>query len=486
MSTIAKNPLSNLIDNSRQFSTLDRTLQLHTQLDIKQKTGEILEQIRNLSQKPIQTDFKNADVMETSTDKQVLVRLAEDIKPVFTYMDLLVKNLGEHLKPGQKPAKRSLLSEDLLKGVVEVERFLKDRLTKAAELMENPIAEGLLRLTAHDVNIAPYFQCIRTVLQNEKVANKFSAVKEIWSKAKEPLHKQKELLESFFQRIENAVNGEIKSTQRLGYKEFLANLGRAVDLISVHHGAALDKRLTINNASIIPPLGETHNPFDYTFSRSSFPIGLDAETLKVLLRNIVINALENSPKDTKLNLEMEIISTDRRRKDLIKPHLLIKLNNPIADYQRFQEKDILENINQGVQISTKKNQSITNGTFLKTVRELLIANGGDLSISVLEKGSLPAALSQTVSIPITEAFNLKKHFSAFGLELEPNSGQRDPDNVRNRIYDIAGLVSAMSERRKDFKARIAAEEFLNRYGFSSKSAEFQLTIKFPLEKSPEI
>lgn len=484
MTKIYQRSLSNLINGSRQSHILKQASESDNK-NIAVKTQEILEQIKDLSSKPLLRNFKD-DAMELSADKQVLAQLSEDIKPVFTYMDLLVRNLGEYLKPAQTSRKRSPLSEDLLKGVVEVERFLKARLTQAAELMDNPLAEGLLRLTAHDVLISPHFQRISTALNNPQTKNKFLAVKSIWNSIKEPLNRQKELLESFFQRIDNVVNGEIKSTQRLSYKEFLVNLGRTVDLIAVQHGSALDQRLTINNASIIPPLGETHNPFDYTFSKNSFPVTLDAETLKVLLRNIVVNALENSSEQSKLNLEMKVITADGRKKNPIKPHLLIKLSNPIRDYQEFQNKDILENIIQGSQISTKQNPSSTNGTFLKTAKEILTANGGDLSVSVLEKDNLSAALSQNVSVPITEAFNLKKHFSAFGLDLELNSGQRDVDNLRNRIYDISGLLSAMSERRKDFKARIAAEEFLNRCGFSNKSAEFQVTIKFPLEKSSEI
>ena len=102
---------------------------------------------------------------------------------------------------------------------------------------------------------------------------------------------------------------------------------------------------------------------------------------------------------------MKVITADGRKENPIKPHLLIKLSNPIRDYQEFQNKDILENIIQGSQISTKQNPSSTNGTFLKTAKEILTANGGDLSVSVLEKdnSNKSAEFQVTIKFPLEKS-----------------------------------------------------------------------------------
>jgi hypothetical protein len=357
-----------------------------------------------------------------ATDIQILDRLTEQLKPTFEYLDLLVQNINHYINT--KKARKNPV-EELLKGTVQLERFFKKKLLDASKEITNPLITNLLQLTAHDVNLFANFGRISTIFKNDKIADKRQACENTWKgtstsqSIQTNLIEQKKLISSFFQRIEKISKGKIGLYQAVSHKDFRENLGKLFDQVQRDNSrlseTLLTNRLTLNDQAITPAEGKTKNPFDITFTKKDFPIKVDPLLLNTILRNIINNAIENSPPDSKLNLEINIVKEETGTE---KPYLHIKLSNPLADPRGFTEKRILENLNTGKQTSTKQNPTETNGTFLKTLRSLMQQNDGLLQISTTTKDQTNLSLREKSSQTLkTLEFNLELKYP-----LEKTSG----------------------------------------------------------------
>jgi signal transduction histidine kinase len=326
---------------------------------------------------------------QQKTDIEILNKLAKQLEPTFEYLDLLVQNINHYIN--QKKAQKKPV-EELLQGAVKIEKFFKKKLLDASKEITNPLITNLLQLTAHDVNLFANFGIISTIFNNPKTTKKRQVCQSTWNGTSKSqgiqanLREQKKLISSFFERIEKISEGKIGLYQAVSHKDFLKNLGKLFDQVQRDNSrlskTLLANRLTLNNQAITPAEGNTKNPFDKTFTAEDFPIKFDPLLFNTILRNIINNALANSPPDSKLNLEINIIQETKKNS---KPYLHIKLSNPLVDPRSFAEKNILENLKSGNQISTKKDPTETNGTFLKTLKSLMEQNGGVLKISTSTK-----------------------------------------------------------------------------------------------------
>jgi hypothetical protein len=124
-------------------------------------------------------------------------------------------------------------------------------------------------------------------------------------------------------------------------------------------------------------------------------------------------------------------------------------------------KNILGNLNTGQQITSKENPSETNGTFLRTLRSLMTENGGLLKISTTEKTK-----------------NL----------------QRITGDYSNKAINIEDLINKVKEPIHSEKIG-SIHNFLQKYSNLSlekkspetvQTLEFNLDLKYPLEKTSEI
>ena len=321
------------------------------------KGAEILEQIKALSSpNNLRTIQEPASHRKTNTE--ILDKLADQLKPTFDYLDLLAQNISHYINEKKVKKVKSESIQELLKGVVPLEIFFKRKLIETSEDINHPLIAGLLRLTAHDLNLFGNFGRISTIFLNPKIKNKRKVCEDAWNNNQTGVQKsllaQKRLLASCFQRVNNLSEGKIGLHEKISRENFLKNLGKLFDQIQIDRwqlAPSITTRLTLNNQAITRSTDETRNPFDQTFAEEVFPIKFDPILLNSILRNIIINAIDNSPTDSQLNLEINIVKkTDRDKK---KPYLHIKLSNPLGDPAGFTKKNILENLKTGKKTSTK-------------------------------------------------------------------------------------------------------------------------------------
>ena len=461
------------------------------------KGAEILKQIKALSSPNNLTTIQEpANHRKTNTD--ILDKLAEQLKPTFDYLDLLVQNINYYIS--DKKAQKSPV-EELLKGTVALERFFKKKLLDASKEITNPLIAGLLRLTAHDLNLSANFGRIATIFVNPKIKNKRQACENIWKGTSELkgiqaiLLEQKKLISSFFERVEKINKNNIGIGQEISRKDFLKNLGKLFDQVQLDHWQltpSVTTRLTLNNQAITQLTDETKNPFDQTFTEEVFPIKFDPILLNSILRNIIINAIDNSPTDSKLNLEINIVKeTDTDKK---KPYLHIKLSNPLADPTGFTKKNILEDLKADKKTSTKKDPTETNGTFLKTLNSLMHQNGGLLKISTITKDRNLENSDFTIKIPLTAVPELKGLYKSFMLDENTIQLEGITKDYSHKLVNIKDLIIKANQSRSRIKKNLM-NEFLNKHSNVSlgnkssqtlKTLEFNLELKYPLEKSSGI
>ena len=237
---------------------------------------------------------------------------------------------------------------------------------------------------------------------------------------------------------------------------------------------------------------ETRNPFDQTFTEEVFPIKFDPILLNSILRNIIINAIDNSPTDSKLNLEINIVKkTDTDKK---KPYLHIKLSNPIADPTGFTKKNILKDLKTGKKTSTKKDPTETNGTFLKTLRNLMQENGGLLKISTIKKDRNLENSDFKIKIPLTAVPELKDLYKSFKLGENTIQLESITKDYSHKLVNIKDLIIKANQSTSTIKKNLM-NQFLSKYSNVSlgkkssqtlKTLEFNLELKYPLEKSSGI
>ena len=388
------------------------------------KGAEILKQITELSSPNNLTTIQEP-ANHRKTNTEILDKLADQLKPTFDYLDLLAQNISHYIN--EKKVKSESIQE-LLKGVVPLEIFFKRKLIETSEEINHPLIAGLLRLTAHDLNLFGNFGRISTIFLNPKIKNKRKVCEEAWNNNQTGVQKsllaQKRLLASCFQRVNNLSEGKIGLHEKISRENFLKNLGKLFDQIQIDRwqlAPSITTRLTLNNQAIVPTENNKQNPFDKSFSTEDFPIILDQELLNTILRNIIINAIDNSPTDSQLNLEINIVKkTDKDKK---KPYLHIKLSNPLADPTGFTKKNILKDLKADKKTSTKKDPTETNGTFLKTLGNLMHQNGGLLKISTTTKDQNLENSDFKIRIPLTAVPELKESSQTlktleFNLELK--------------------------------------------------------------------
>jgi hypothetical protein len=461
------------------------------------KGAEILKQIKALSSpNNLRTIQEPASHRKTNTE--ILDKLADQLKPTFDYLDLLAQNISHYIN--EKKVKSESIQE-LLKGVVPLERFFKRRLIKTSEEINHPLIAGLLRLTAHDLNLFGNFGRISTIFLNPKIKNKRQACESIWKGTSElkgiqaSLLEQKKLISSVFQRVKNLNEGKIGLHEKISRENFLKNLDKLFDQIQRDRWQltpSITTRLTLNNQAIVPTENNKQNPFDKSFSTEDFPIILDQELLNTILRNIIINAIDNSPTDSQLNLEINIVKkTDTNKK---KPYLHIKLSNPLADPTGFTKKNILKDLKTGKKTSTKKDPTETNGTFLQTLNSLMQENGGLLKISTIKKDRNLENSDFKIKIPPTAVPELKDLYKSFLLDENTIHLEKIEKDYSHRLVNIKDLIIKANQSRSRIKKNLM-NQFLSKYSNVSlekessqtlKTLEFNLELKYPLEKSSGI
>ena len=322
---------------------------------------------------------------QNQTDIQILYKLAEQLKPTFDYLDLLVQNINHYVN--KKNAQKKPV-EELLQGAVQIEKFFKKKLLDASERTTNPLITNLLKLTAHDVSLFAKFGRISIIFKNDQITDKQRVCKQTWDGTSESqsvrtnLIEQKRLISSFFERIEQISQNKTGVSQEISHADFLKNLDKLFNQVQIDNWplqSPISDRLTFNNQAIT----QTENPFEQMFAQKDFPIKLDQVLLNSILRNIINNAIENSPSDSPLNLEINIVNTTDEGKK--KPYLHIKLNNLLTDSIGFTEKKILEALQANQQVTTKQDPTETNGIFLKTLNSLMQENDGLLTISTNQR-----------------------------------------------------------------------------------------------------
>lgn len=459
------------------------------------KGAKILQQITELSSPNNLTTIQEP-ANHRKTNTEILDKLADQLKPTFDYLDLLAQNISHYIN--EKKVKSESIQE-LLKGVVPLEIFFKRKLTETSEEINHPLIAGLLRLTAHDLNLFGNFGRISTIFLDPKTKNKRKACKEAWNNNQTGVQKsllaQKRLLASCFQRVNNLSEGKIGLHEKISRENFLKNLGKLFDQIQIDRWQltpSITTRLTLNNQAITRSTDETRNPCDQTFAEEVFPIKFDPILLNSILRNIIINAIDNSPTDSQLNLEINIVKkTDADNK---KPYLHIKLSNPLADPAGFTEKNILKDLKTGKQTSTKKDPTETNGTFLQTLNNLMQKNGGLLKISTTTKDQNLENSDFKIKIPLTAVPELKDLYKSFMLDENTIHLEKIEKDYSHRLVNIKDLIIKANQSRSRIKKNLM-NEFLNKHSNVSlgkkssqtlKTLEFNLELKYPLEKSSGI
>ena len=461
------------------------------------KGAEILKQIKALSSPNNLTTIQEP-ANHRKTNTEILDKLADQLKPTFDYLDLLAQNISHYIN--EKKVKSESIQE-LLKGVVPLEIFFKRKLTETSEEINHPLIAGLLRLTAHDLNLFGNFGRISTIFLNPKIKNKRQACESIWKGTSElkgiqaSLLEQKKLISSVFERVEKISKNNIGIGQEISRKDFLKNLGKLFDQVQIDNwqlAPSITTRLTLNNQAITRSTNETRNPFDQTFTEEVFPIKFDPILLNTILRNIINNALKNSPSNSQLNLEINIVKkTDTDKK---KPYLHIKLSNPLADPAGFIKKNILENLKTGKKTSTKKDPTETNGTFLQTLNNLMQKNGGLLKISTTTKDQNLENSDFKIKIPLTAVPELKDLYKSFMLDENTIQLEGITKDYSHKLVNIKDLIIKANQSTSTIKKNLM-NQFLNKHSNVSlgkkssqtlKTLEFNLELKYPLEKTSGI
>ncbi|NBV99516.1 MAG: hypothetical protein EBR67_08435 [Proteobacteria bacterium] len=461
------------------------------------KGAEILQQITKLSSPNNLTTIQEP-ANHRKTNTEILDKLANQLKPTFDYLDLLAQNISHYIN--EKKVKSESIQE-LLKGVVPLERFFKRKLIETSEEINHPLIAGLLRLTAHDLNLFSNFSRISTIFLDPKIKNKHQACESIWKGTSElkgiqaSLLEQKKLISSVFERVEKISKNNIGIGQEISHKDFLKNLGKLFDQVQIDNwqlAPSITTRLTLNNQAITRSTNETRNPFDQTFTEEVFPIKFDPILLNTILRNIIINAIDNSPTDSQLNLEINIvkkIDTDKKQS-----YLHIKLSNPLADPAGFTKKNILKDLKTGKKTSTKKDPTETNGTFLQTLNNLMQKNGGLLKISTTTKDQNLENSDFKIKIPLTAVPELKDLYKSFMLDENTIQLEGITKDYSHKLVNIKDLIIKANQSTSTIKKNLM-NQFLNKHSNVSlgkkssqtlKTLEFNLELKYPLEKSSGI
>lgn len=469
-----------ILQQSEQYQNQkDRTATASSATKNSNQGAKIIKQIQALSSPSSSTTISEPD-LEKKTDIEILNKLATQLKPTFDYLDLLVQNFNHYI---DEPRVNPQPMKELLTGATPIDQFIKEKLLEASEEINHPFIANLLKLTALDLNLFANFGKISTIFSNTGIRNKKQACQNAWKEnqtspgIQKSLLEQKRLLSSLFQRIENLNEDKIGFCETISRKDFLKNLGKLFDQIHRDNWQLpilVAERLTLNNQAIIPAENNRQNSFDKSFLAKDFPIKLDSKLLNTILRNIINNAIENSPPDSKLNLEINIIKETKENNS--KPYLHIKLNNPLVNPKEFTEKNILD------------------GTFLKTLRNLMAENGGLLKISTTKKTKSLESSDSVINIPLTAVPDLQELYKACELKFDPKNLKRITGDHSNRAINIEDLINKVKEPISSDKIE-SISNFLQKYinlSLEKKSSptinslDFNLDLKYPLEKSSEI